>query len=85
MIEHGRIRVENMNGVDHLFIWPLGFELSVDGEDIRISDNSGGSLSVGEEVRIGGGEAPLALVQVLLERPDCPGPYWVVGDIPVPR
>ena len=88
VIEHGCIRVEKIDGVDLLLIWPPGFELSVDGGDVRISDDTGTSLSVGEEVRIGGGGAPLALVQVLVEQPlpnDCPGPYWVVGEIPVPR
>ena len=43
------------------------------------------SLSVGEEISIGGGEAPLSEAQTFVEEPlpsDCPGPYWVVGEIP---
>ena len=87
-LEHGCLRAKKKNGTDYLLIWPPGFKLSVDGGDIRISDDSGASLTVGEKFRIGGGGAPLAHVQILVEQPlprDCPGPYWVVGEIPVPR
>ena len=87
-LEHGCLRAKKIDGVDFLLIWPPGFELGVDGGDIRISDDSGASLTVGEKVRIGGGGALLSHVQILVEPPlprDCHGPYWVVGEIPVPR
>ena len=83
-LENGCLRSKNANGTDYLLIWPKRHKLTVDGEDIRIIADSGVSLSVGEEIRIGGGERPLARVQTLVEQPlpsDCPGPYWVVGDV----
>ena len=87
VLEDGCLRGISKGGTDYFLIWPHGFKLSVDGPDIRISDDSGLSLSVGEEIRIGGGEVPLAHVQTLVEQPvpdDCPGPYWVVGEVPIP-
>ena len=84
VLENGCLRGKRMDGTDPLFIWPHRFKLSVDGQDIRISDDSGASLSVGEQIRIGGGFAPLARVQAMLAEPlpnDCTGPYWVVGEI----
>ena len=88
VLEDGCLRAKKMKGTDYLLIWPPGFKLSVDGGDVRVSDDTGTSLSVGEEVRIGGGGVSLTHVQVLVEQPlphDCPGPYWIVGEIPGPR
>ena len=85
VLENGCLRLQSMDGTDHLLIWPLRFELTVDGQNIRISNDSGVSLSVGEEIGFGGGEMPLAHLQTLVEEPvpnDCPGPYWVIGEIP---
>ena len=85
VLENGCLRSTSIGGTDYLLIWPKGFELTVDGQDIRVSDDSGVSLSVGEELRIGGGEKPLAWLQPFVEQPfpnDCPGPYWVVGNVP---
>ena len=87
VLENGCIRAKSKGGADRLLIWPERFKLSVDGRDIRISDDSGVSLSVGEEIRIGGGEKKLAYVQLVVEQPlpnDCPGPYWIVGEVPLP-
>ena len=87
VLENGCLRSKKEDGTDYLLIWPKRFKLTVDGRDIRISDDSGASLSVGAEIRIGGGEVPLAHVQTLVEQPvpdDCPGPYWVVGEVPIP-
>ena len=87
VLENGCLRSRDVDGDSHLLIWPQRFELTVDGEDIRISDDSGVSLSVGEEIGFGGGEMPLAHLQTLVEQPvpnDCPGPYWVIGEISAP-
>ena len=85
VLEGGCLRVKSLDGTDHLLIWPQRFKLSVDGRDIRISADSGVSLSVGEKISIGGGEVPLRFLQTLVEQPvpsDCPGPYWLVGEVP---
>ena len=84
VLENGCLRIKRMGGTNYLLIWPQRFKLSVDGRDIRVSDDSGVSLSVGEEIRIGGGEVPRAHVQTLVDRPlpdDCPGPDWIVGEV----
>ena len=87
VLENGCLRSRDVDGDSHLLIWPQRFELTVDGEDIRISDDSGVSLSVGEEIGFGGGEVPLARIEAMLEQTvpnDCPGPYWVIGEISAP-
>ena len=87
VLENGCLRAKTQDGSSLLLIWPQRFKLNADGRDTRISDDSGLSLSIGEVVRIGGGEAKLARVQSLVEQPlpnDCPGPYWIVGEIRVP-
>ena len=84
VLENGCLRVKSVNGAGYLLIWPKRHKLTVDGQDIRIIADSGISLSVGEEIRIGGGTLSLAHVPTLVEQPlpsDCPGPYWVVGDV----
>ena len=85
VLDNGCLRSRNIDGTDYLLIWPQRFELTVDGQDIRISDDSGVSLSVGQEIGFGGGEMPLDHLHTLVEQPvpnDCPGPYWIVGEIP---
>ena len=87
VLENGCLRSRDVGGDSRLLIWPPRFKLTVDGGDIRVSDDSGVSLSVGEKIGFGGGEVPLAHVQTLVEQPvpdDCPGPYWVVGEVPIP-
>ena len=77
VLKDGCLRLESMSGTDPLLIGPKRFRLTVDDRGIHISDDSGVSLSVGEELRIGGGEVPLASLQSLAEQPvlnDCPGP-----------
>ena len=85
VLKDGCLRLERTGSSRHFLIWPRRFKLSVDGQDIRISDDSGGSISVGEYVGIGGGEVTLRFIRTLVEEPipsDCPGPYWLVGEIP---
>ena len=84
-LEGGCLRVTRPSGFGHLLIWPQRFKLSVDGRDIRIIGDPGVSLSVGEQISIGGGEVSLRFLQTLVEQPvpsDCPGPYWLVGKVP---
>ena len=86
VLENGCLRGKSIDGTDHLLIWPQRFKLTVAGGDIRISDDSGVSFNVGEEIRVGGGEMPLAHLQTLVKQPvpnDCPGPYWVIGEVPI--
>ena len=87
VLENGCIRLKDMGDTDYLLIWPPRFELTVDGEDIRIRDDSGMSLSVGETIELGGGEKKIAHLKTMVEPPlpnHCPGPFWVVGQIQTP-
>lgn len=84
--ENGCLRVRDIDGRDnHLLIWPHGYEMAADGQSVLIGDDSEATLSVGEEVRIGGGEVPLFHVQTLVVQPipsNClGGSYWVVGEV----
>ena len=84
VLENGCLRSRAVGGDSRLLIWPPRFKLTVDGGDIRVSDDSGVSLSVGEKIGFGGSEVPLARIEAMLEQPvpnDCPGPYWVIGEI----
>ena len=84
VLEDDCIRVIDENDTSYLPIWPKHFKLNVNDQDIRISDNSGASLSVGEEVYIGGGTIEPAFTRTLVEQPfpdNCLPPYWIVGEI----
>ena len=85
VLEDGCLRVTRPSGYGHLLIWPQRVRLSVDGGDILIIGDEGVLFSVGDDIRIGGGEVPLYHVQTLVEQSipeECLGPYWLVGDIP---
>ena len=86
--ENGCLRVRDLDhGSDHLIIWPYDSEMTADGQGVRvrISDGSEATLSVGEAVRIGGGELSLSFVQRRVGQPipsEClGGSYWVAGQI----
>ena len=88
--ENGCLRIRNIErGYDHLVIWPYDSEMTTDGQGVRVRINDGSevSLSVGEEVRFGGGSVPLSYVQRRVLQPvpnECLGDlYWVVGEISV--
>ena len=87
--ENGCLRVRNTErDIDHLLIWPHGYEMAADGQGVRTSNGSEFTLSVGQEIRIGGGQVPLSHIQKSIVRPipsNClGGPYWVVGEISAP-
>ena len=85
LVLEGRcIRGTSPIGSDYLFVWPQRVNLSVDGENIRFSDDEGVLFSIGDDISIGGGEVPLYHLQTLVEQPipsECLGPYWLVGDV----
>ena len=86
VLENGCIRLKSVHDSNHLLIWPQRFKLSVEGGDIRISDDSGVSLSIGDEVSIGGGQVPRRHAQTLVEHPipeECHGWHlWLIGEHP---
>ena len=86
--ENGCLRVRDIDGGDnHLLIWPYSSKMTADRRSVLIGDDSEATLSVGEDVRIGGGEVPplLSHVQTLVVQPipsNClGGSYWLVGEV----
>ena len=86
VLEGGCIRLKSLHGSNDLLIWPQRFKLSVEGGDIRISDDSGVSLSIGDKISIGGGQVPRDHAQTLVEHPipkECHGWHlWLIGEHP---
>lgn len=92
VLENGYIRLIYIFDVEptyvetsYFLIWPYGFSLNTESEEIKILDENGNEVArVGENILVGGGEAPAAEVKVYMERElpdDAEGPYWIVSDV----
>lgn len=86
VVVEGCLRVNSSySDTSYLLVWPPDFTLSTENDAIQILDGAGQVVArVGEAVRIGGGEVPAWVAPAHAERPlpdDCPGPYWIVGDV----
>ncbi len=75
----------NDSDTSYLLVWPPDFIPSTENDVIHILNRDGQVVvSVGDEVYVSGGE--VRSVEFLNEQlrqklpPDCPGPYWIVGD-----
>ena len=84
VLENRCLRVTSVNGTNFMLIWPAGSQLTTDGRGaLQVLDNWGTSLLVGQEIRIGGGVLSGVRLRSWVEEPippDCPGPYWAVGE-----
>ena len=75
-----------MGSVDgNLLVWPPDFTLITENDQIQVLNGAGQVVArVGEDVRMGGGQ--IGHIEGLGEyvrqqlSPDCPGPYWIVGE-----
>ncbi len=81
-IEDGTLYVD-----DSLIIWPFGFTLRTDNDEIWINDETGKAvLRIGDRVRIGGGYIPLfdAEHRIGQRLPDGidKNAIWMAGQIP---
>ena len=92
IVSDGCLRVNDVNsGTSFLLVWPRGqHTVSVEGDTVRIVDRVEGKTVVwhiGEIVCLGGGGGKS--IEHLDERlrpelplsANCPGPYWIVGDV----
>ena len=83
VLDNGCLRVDK-----YLIIWPHGFSLRTEGEEIQVIDSNGQVVArVGDEIYVGGGELPAEEARFIEESitgqplPDnCTGPYWIVGE-----
>jgi hypothetical protein len=88
-LDNGCLRIKYFND-NYLLIWPYGFSLHTEGEEIQVIDENGQVFaSVGDKIRVGGGEmkgenASELIEKYYIETPlpeDCQGPYWVIGEV----
>lgn len=86
--DRGCLRLGGRSGDGHVPVWPPGFGLGTEGDEVRVLDGEGRVVArVGNRLAAGGGEARslegIDAVDERLQRelPErCPGPYWLVGD-----
>jgi hypothetical protein len=87
MDDNGCLRVKYFDD-NYLLIWPHGFSMRTEGEEIQVIDSNGQVVAcVGDKIYIGGGETPGEkarefIEESIVEQPlpdDCTGPYWIVG------
>ena len=87
IVKDGCLRVSASEGDrGHLIIWQPDYFLNSNEGVTEILDRNGQVVArVGEEIRIGGGEVPLAEdLQQQLREPlpeQCEGPYWLMGQL----
>jgi len=89
-IVDGCLRVKSVPGdTNYLLAWPPEYagKVAIEGDTVRIIDGDEEVVwHAGAMVRLGGGET--GTITQLGEQPssqaDCPGPYWVVGDVAGP-
>ncbi len=88
-LDNGYLRVKYVDN-NYLLIWPHGFSLRIEGEEIQVIDSNGQVFArVGDIIKVGGGEAPSGkekeyLEKYFVEQPlpdDCQGPYWIIGQV----
>lgn len=78
---NGCLRIESEGGEARLVLWHHDFELKVGDEVIEVLNGDGQVVGrVGEAVRMGGGESSATDIPGL-PLSNCPGPYWVLGNI----
>ena len=83
--ENGCLRLRvTYDDASRLLIWPQTADMAADGQGVRVTDKSGvsSSFSVGDKLRVSGGETKIEHVQEIVVQPipsNCPGPYWLVG------
>lgn len=86
IVDNGYLRLKSiLSENSSLLIWPYGFSLDMEGDDIKILDKEGEEVArVGDVVNMGGGDVPKEYAEDFMGRklPDgAKGPFWVVGEV----
>jgi len=87
-LDNGYLRVKYFDD-NYLLIWPHGFSLHTEGEEIQVVDSEGQiAARVGETIKVGGGEIPAKFAEFIAEEvigrslpDDCAGPFWKVSEV----
>jgi hypothetical protein len=84
VLENGYLRLTT-EGSSELIIWPEGYSLNMEGDEIQIFDEDGQVVArVGDTISAAGGE--MGWINVLWVKGgflpfNCQGPYWVSSEI----
>jgi len=87
VLDNGYLRLKPLIffGDSYLLIWPHGFSLLTEGEEIQVIDSDRQVVaSVGDRIKVGGGEVPAEIVEKYIGQPlpdNCPGLYWIVSEV----
>jgi hypothetical protein len=86
VLEDGYLRLSrSYSDTTELIIWPYGYSLNVEGDDIRIINGHGQLVAhVGDNIYVVGGEVPLITVVKFIRGLlpfGCKGPYWLASDV----
>lgn len=80
-----RLKSHSPFGDSSLLIWPYGYTLIIDGNEIHVVDNHGQVVAnLGDSIKVGGGRTTLEVVEKYIGEtlPDnCTGPYWLVSGV----
>jgi hypothetical protein len=80
-----RLKPHSLIGESSLLIWPYGYTLNINGDEIHVVDNKDQVVaSLGDSIKVGGGHIILEIVEKYIGKslPDnCPGPYWLVSGV----
>jgi hypothetical protein len=85
VVKDGCLRIGEGDS-SYLILWQPDYFVNNDDGVIEVLDRNGQVVArVGEEIRMGGGEVPLTVeLERQLREPlpkECPGPYWLMGQL----
>jgi len=83
-LDDGWLRAQSSDS-SYLLIWPYGFSVQGEGEEIQVLDGDGQVVAiVGEAIKVDGGESTVEIVEMYIGRllpDDCAGPFWLVSGV----
>jgi hypothetical protein len=86
ILEDGYLRLSSIYSDDkYLIIWPNGYSLNNEGEEIQILDDSGQVVAkVGDTISAAGGKSGWLMCCVAIGKVlpfNCDGPYWISCEV----
>lgn len=67
---------------ENLIVWPFGFSVKEERNAIKIFNDKGRVIAtVGDTVKLGGGQVEANQPNSEYQNADCKGPFWIVGDV----